>query len=893
MRTSNRCPGWLAKFAVLGVFSFCTTWGWWNAQATTAEDTTAVARADFKRDIEPILSAKCHSCHGAKDNRNGLRLDLRRSALGGGDTGPAIIPGNSAESLLIRYVTGENDEKIIMPQKGERLSRSEIQLLRTWIDQGAEWPQGSEPESPAGLDHWAFKTLKRPGVPVIRGTISRQREISKPVGADSPGGGVTRPAPGVPALNIDSGNRNPIDAFVMARLEQEQLAPSPEADRATLIRRLSLDILGLPPSPEEVDQFIKDRDPAAYERVVDRLLASPHFGERWARHWLDLARYADSDGYEDDKFRPDAWRYRDWVVSAINRDMPFDQFTVWQIAGDLLPDATDEQKLATGFHRMTLSNNAGAGGIQEEYRVKTVKDRLNTVGNAWLGLTVGCAECHSHKYDPISHREYYQLYAFFNNLEEATIPMPKPGERYQREFEEATRAFEEGLRKVRRALADYEKDVQPLRQREWEAKSLSDQSVPASIRELLALPSETRDEKKREELKKYFRSIDTEYAALKAVIPVGDEVGNNKPLSPSEKALVVAESKTPRKSFLQRKGNFEKPGAEVQPGTPGFLPPLVSRNSQPDRLDLARWIADPQHPLTSRVAVNQIWQALFGRGLAATPDNLGVNGEKPSHPDLIDWLAGEFIARGWSRKELIRLIVSSATYRQGSFAHPEARDKDPNNLLLARQNRLRVEAECIRDLALAASGLLNPEIGGPSFQPPLPSAFTSAKEIKNERFMEQSPVSHRHRRGVYINVQRTFLFPMLKTFDVADANVCTARRERSNTPLQALTLLNDPVFYEAAQVLGNRVLSESERGTRAGIERLYKLCLAREPRPEEVTTMEKLFARQAVLCRNNAQAIEDLIGNHRVPASVDRVEAASWVGLARAVLNFDEFVTRE
>lgn len=829
--------------------------------AAGATPPPADPRIDFIRDIQPIFSANCHECHGAKESKNGLRLDRRRNALEGGDSGPVIVPGKSAESRLVRYVTGENDEKIIMPLKGDRLSGEQIGLLKKWIDQGADWPPEPEPEPAHVVAHWAFQPPQRPAVPQIR--------------------------------NLQSAMRNPIDAFILARLQQDEIAPSPEADRATLIRRLCLDLLGLPPSPEEVAQFVNDHDPAAYDHFVQRLLASPHFGERWGRHWLDLARYADSDGYEDDKFRPDAWRYRDWVIDAFNQDLPFDQFTLWQVAGDLLPEADYEQKLATGFHRMTLSNNAGAGGVKEEYRVKTVKDRLSTTATVWLGSTVACAECHSHKYDPISQREYYQLYAFFDNVEEVTMDTPKLGERYQLEFEAATRAFEEQLKNVRRALSDYEKDVLPVKQQQWEIRAQRDGTVPEAIRAALSVPAQKRTDAHRDQLRKHFRSIDPEYAELKAVVPVGDEVGNNKPLPPSEKALVVGENSNPHRSFLQRKGDFLKPGAEVLPATPAFLPALQPRGSRPDRLDLARWIVDPRNPLTSRVAVNHIWQVLFGQGLVATADNFGVKGEKPSHPELLDWLATEFVARGWSRKELIRLIVHSATYRQNSRARPELRAKDPNNVLLARQNRLRLEAECVRDAALVASGLLNREMGGPSFQPPLPTALAQAKELKNERFMEASPGAHRYRRGVYINVQRTFLFPMLKTFDVADANVCTVRRERSNSPLQALTLLNDPVFFEAAQALGMRVLREGSNETSTRIARLYQLCLARAPERDERAALEILLKQQIALGGQDARAVNDLVGTQALPDRVQAAEASAWIGLARAVLNFDEFITRE
>lgn len=690
--------------------------------------------------------------------------------------------------------------------------------------------------------HWAFQPIQRPPVP----TVQRQDWV-----------------------------RTPLDAFILARLEKEQVAPSPEADRPTLLRRLSLDLLGLPPSPDEVTDFVEDPRPNAYELVVERLLASPRFGERWARHWLDLAHYGDTDGYEDDKFRPDAWRYRDWVIDAINRDLPYDEFTVWQLAGDLLPNATEEQRLATGFHRMTLSNNAGAGGIQEEYRVKAVKDRLTTTATAWLGLTVGCAECHTHKYDPISLREYYQFYAFFNNTAERTQPAATPGPRYEAEFQQATRAFDDRLQQARQALADYERDQLPSAQRRWEMEASGSAALPSSIRDLLAIPESQRSKEQAAEVRRHFRSLDPELARLTALVPVGDEVGNNRPQPPSAHALVIGEEATPRKSFVQQRGNFLNPGDEVGPAIPAFLPPLRPRGTTPDRLDLARWIVDPAHPLTRRVMVNQVWQALFGQGLVDTPDNLGRKGNAPSHPELLDWLATELLDRGWSRKALIRLVVHSAVYRQSSTRRPELEAADPANTRLARQNRLRVEAECVRDLTMAATGRLSDEIGGPSFQPPLPASLSANKELKNERFMEPSPASHRYRRGIYINVQRTFLFPMLRTFDVADASVCSARRDRSNTPLQALTLLNDPVFWEAAGLLGERVLEElPEASASERVAQLYRWCLGREPSPPEQDILSHL-AGAADSARDGSP------------------ERAAWTGVARVLLNCDEFITRE
>ena len=817
-------------------------------------------KIDFTNEIKPILAARCYECHGPDKTKSGLRLDRRDHAMKGGDSGLVILAGNHAESLVVRYVTGANESQIVMPPKGDRLSTEQIDLLKAWINQGASWPADTEPDKPRSPDHWSFKPPQRPLVPSVQ---------------------------------AQSWGRNPIDAFVLARLERENVPPANVADRSTLIHRLSLDLLGLPPTRQEVSDFVSDEAPAAYDNLINRLLASPHFGERWGRHWLDLARYADSDGYEDDKFRPDAWRFRDWVVDAYNRDMPFDQFTLFQLAGDLLPGTNYEQKLATGFHRMTLSNNAGAGGVKEEYRVKAVKDRINTTGTVWLGLSFGCAECHSHKYDPLSQREYYELYAFFNNLEDTGTPAPPAPARYVREHEEATRLFNQQLRKTQAAVADYENKVLPFKQQQWEETAKESQGLPESIQQILVVVKDQRTRAQRSELTKYFRAMDSEYARLKMALFVGDEVGNNRPLPPSDKAIVIAANLNPRKSYVQKQGDFLRNGVQVEPATPAFLPPLQLRGPQADRLDLATWIVDPRNPLASRVAVNQIWQHLFGQGLVPTVDNFGVKGDRPSHPELLDWLATEFIARGWSRKAMIRLVVSSSTYRQSSQYRPELIERDPSNTLLARQNRLRLEAECIRDVALAASGLLNPEVGGPSFQPPLPTALSNLKELKNERFMEPSPGQHRYRRGVYVNVQRTFSFPMLMMFDGADANVCCVRRDRSNTPLQALTLMNDPAFFETAQALGRRVLRECEGDFAARIDHLYQLCLARPAQRQEVAEMEALFSEELNLCRNNPESVEEMLGQQSLPGGIERAEAAAWIGLARTVINLDEFITRQ
>jgi hypothetical protein len=711
----------------------------------------------------------------------------------GGDSGKAILAGSGAESDLLRRVSSR-DPKRVMPPAGPRLTPGQVALLRSWIDQGARWtvslgsgvpspgpPGDATRDSGAGSrdpapSHWAFRRPVRPSVPKVKR-----------------GGWV----------------RNPVDAFVLAKLERRGLSPSPEADRATLARRLSLDLLGLLPTPQEVAEFGADHRPGAYERLVDRLLASPHFGERWGRHWLDLARYADSDGYENDRVRANAWRYRDWVIDAVNRDLPYDRFVVEQLAGDLLPDGTPEQRVATGFHRNALTNSAG-GADPEEFRIKAVKDRVNATGTVLLGLTVGCAQCHTHKYDPITLREYYGLFAFFNNSE--------------------------------------------------------DQDV---------------------------------------------EVGGGK-------APALVERAEPRETYVHLRGDFLSRGEAVTPHTPAFLPPLRPRGERPDRLDLARWITDPAAPLTARVAVNQAWQHLFGQGLIRTPENLGVNGERPSHPELLDYLAARFarvpspgsrVSRlldpglgtrdpglstglGWSRKALIRLIVTSAVYRQSSQYRPELAAADSANALLGRQNRFRVEAEIVRDVALDAAGILSRKMGGPGFQPPLPAALTALPELKNEQFLEPSGGESRYRRGVYVHVQRTFLNPAFATFDVADASAPCTRRERSNTPLQALTLLNDPVFFECAQALGRRIIRTGE-GDPARIRQAFELCLSRQPAAEEAAALSDLLREHRSVFGRDEKAAREMAGPAPVPANVTVPELAAWIGLARTLINLDEFTTRE
>ena len=747
---------------------------------------TAQIKVDFRRDIEPLFREKCQVCHGTAQQANGLRLDTRAAALVGGYSGPVIKPGNSTESRLIRLVAGLEKDRI-MPLGGERLTAEQVGLLRAWIDQGADWPDVvseqptvavSSDKVAAKLRHWAFITPQRPEIPKVR----NQAWV-----------------------------RNPIDAFILAKLEAAGIEPSPEAERITLIRRLSLDLIGLPPTSEEVAQFDNRAD--AYERLVDLLLASPHYGEKWARPWLDLAHYADSDGCEmdTDTPRPHAWRYRQWVIEALNRNMPFDEFTLEQLAGDLLPNATVEQKVAAGFYRHTLTNREGGMDL-EERRVGQVIDRTDTFGTVWLGLTLGCAKCHDHKYDPISQKEYYQLFAFFNSANEVNIEAPLPGE-----MGPYLRTKPEYDRKRRELLAQYNV---PELQSEWEQETLDAATNPEASytwkrawhmvgtlvdggQNILRLPPSQRTQKQQDQLTDHFVAWyglvanGKKYEEVKFK-ELGKKLRDLAEQHPSlSEAQTMVENPYPPKTHLLVRGNFSQPGIEVEPNTPGVLPSLPP-DSKPTRLTLARWVVSRDNPLTARVAVNRMWQEFFGRGLVASSENFGSRSDPPTHPELLDWLTTEFMQNNWNVKRMHKLMVTSATYRQSS----KTRKEDPDNKLLARQLRLRLSAELVRDASLATSGLLNPAIGGKSVQPSLPASVLSEPAFRLHPWKE-SQGAERYRRGLYIFFKRTLPYPQLVTFDAPDSLSACSRRERSNNPLQALVMLNEPVFFRGGPGVGS------------------------------------------------------------------------------------------
>ncbi len=820
-----------------------------------------VGAVDFVRDVEPILHQHCYLCHGSQQQMSGLRLDRREAALKGGVSGPVIVPGEPGASKLIARVTSPEDG-FRMPPGGDALSRADRAILREWIAVGAPWPDSHAGTADAALDreraatsHWAFQPVERPDAPSV------QRS---------------------------EWTRNPIDRFVLAKLEAEGLEPSAEAARHTLLRRVHFDLVGLPPAFGEFEGFLGGTNPGAYEDLVDDLLESSHFGERWALPWLDLARYADSEGYERDPLRPHAWRWRHWLIDAINRDMPYDRFTVEQIAGDLLPGATVEQRVATGFLRNGIKNRE-AGTKNDQKRFEETVDRLNTVTNTWLGVTVGCAQCHDHKYDPLSQQEFYAMFAFFHNAVERDLEAPLPGELGP--YLRTAPGYRLGVAQARA------KHGIPALQATWRERMLEAMDRPGlrtdwdhSVTEwraandradwLMRAPEERLTELEREKIADWFlfRSgpdFDKDEAVKERLVKAREEVtALKKGLFNVSHAYTMVERREPVPARLALRGDYRALGSEVEPGVPAVLPALPSA-PRPSRLSLAEWIASERNPLTARVEVNRIWQELFGRGLVETVENFGTQGDAPSHPGLLDWLADEFVRLGWSRKALVRLIVTSATYRQSSQDREDARARDPGNAWLVRQNRVRLPAELIRDNILASSGLLNPGVGGKSVFPPQPSGISELSYSKKDWNEDMGP--DRYRRGLYVFLRRTSPYPMLVNFDAPDTLTSVSRRERSNTPLQALNLLNDPAFLEASDALAYTVLQGAAADFATRFEGLTLRCLTRRPSADEAKLAKRFYDAQ--LERFEARDVD--------------AERSAWRELSRAVLNLDEFITRE
>jgi len=999
------------------------------------------AELEFSRDVKPLLAEHCMKCHGPDKAEGGLDLSQRESALKKTDSGEiAIVPGKVSESQLMARITSSDPDARMPPGEEKPLNKSDIAILKQWIETGAEYQM-----------HWSFRPLTAPTIPPVSNT-----------------GWI----------------KNPIDAFVLAKLDLHAVKPSPETPPHQLIRRLYLDLIGLVPTPEQVEAFEQAYQAGAgrpsnaddaYSKLVDDLLASEHFGERWGRHWLDVARYADSDGYEKDRPRPDAYVYRDWVIHAFNDNMPFDQFTIEQLAGDLLPDATPSQRIATAFNRQTLTNTEG-GTDQEEFRVAATFDRTDTLGSVWLGLTVGCAKCHTHKYDPIPHADYFRLFAFFNEADEFIEKVPTGLEEKQDYLAELL-PLEQALRKHYKSIyadeqrweaeqrevvekgintplkveeleievkpssknglvfkkqedgallvspdletkeavpgtdtytidlngmpenlsgfrieAVPDKDVEksraglskngnfvisrvsaeiidmqgeklralPLQNAEasfeqtgfkaadalakktnskkgwaispkltqanwWQARTESaitlksneqirlvieqafgDQHLlgrfrvrvlTGDARELhltkeivnaLKMYPEKRINETRDSLFNYYAKQDPVAQALIAKI----EAVHKKAQSQVVPVRMLATSRKDRPTFRFDRGDFLSPAEQVQPGTLQTLAKLNAVGPKATRLDLARWLVGKENSLTPRVIANQFWSRLFGAGLVRSIGDFGVRGEVPSHPALLDWLAKTYRDDlNWNTKAYIKTIVMSNTYRQSSTHRPEIVERDPLNQWLTRQNRLRVEGELVRDLALQVSGLLSPKIGGPSVFPPMPPELAKLSYANNFSWTD-SKGEDRYRRGMYTFFKRTIPHPTLMTFDCPDANLTCVNRNVSNSPLQALALLNNESFLEASQALAKWLLAKKYTDDSARLRSAIRTCLTREPQEDELERLESLLDHARDYYREHSEEVEAFVGDHTVP-SVPNAEVASWIATVRVLINLDEFITRE
>jgi mono/diheme cytochrome c family protein len=781
------------------------------------------ATLDFGRDIRPILSDKCFACHGPDEatREADLRLDRREGIYAESASGATpVVPGDPEASELIRRITSDDPSEQMPPADSTRqLTPDEREKLVAWVAAGAEFKQ-----------HWSFVAPARPDVPAA---------------ADA----------GWP--------RNPIDNFVRARMQDAGLPPSPEASRETLVRRLYLDLLGLPPTLEQIDAFVNDSSPDAYERLVDDLLASAHYGERMAMEWLDAARFADTNGYHLDNGR-DMSRWRAWVIDAFNQNLPFDEFTIDQIAGDLLPNATPEQRIASGFNRNHMINFEG-GAIPEEYHAAYIVDRVSTTSTVWLGLTVACAQCHDHKFDPISQREFYQLYAFFHNVPE-------------------------------KGLDGNQGNAAPMLPLPTPEQAATQRILETQIEALQQLSSEAAEDKVlKEATAGELKKLEEERTTVVREIPT---------------TMVMSEMAEPRETFVMVRGQYDQFGTKVQADTPASLPPLPA-DAPRNRLGLARWLVAPEQPLTSRVIANRYWQLMFGTGLVTTAEDFGSQGEQPSHPELLDWLACELqqstqpgVAgtpqERWNVKAFIKLLVMSATYRQQSAMTQEGLERDPQNRWLARAPRFRLPAEAIRDQALAVSGLLKHRIGGASVSPYQPGdlwgELSSREDSANwtAQFFVQSHGDDLYRRSMYTFWKRTCPPVQLSTFDAPDRETCVVRRARTNTPLQALILLNDPTYLEASRKLAERILREAPADLDGRLHFLFRTVTSRAPTETETAILSRIWEQQRLHYEQHPHKIDALlsIGESPTDEKLDRLELASWTMLASAVLNLDETVTR-
>ena len=834
-------------------------------------------KVEFNRDIRPILSDNCFTCHGpAKSARKGgLRFDTEEGAkadLGGYF---AVHPGKPGDSKLIERVTSGDKSKVMPPpSSNKRLTPQQIELLRQWIAEGAIWQQ-----------HWAFIKPQRPLLPPVKNA---------------------------------GWAKNPLDHFLLNRLEHEGLPPQLQATPETLIRRVTLDLTGLPPTIGEVEAFLKECKTAkpqavdeAYSKLVERLLASPRYGERMVLDWLDAARYSDTNGYQTDGTRA-MWPWRDWVIDAFNKNMPFDRFTIEQIAGDMLPNPTIPQKVATGFHRNHMLNGEG-GRIAEESRVDYVVDRVDTTGTVWLGLTVGCARCHEHKYDPISQTEYYQLYAYFNNIAEAggvdrrngtaapTIELPTPE---QKAKIDAAGKFVAELEGQFKSLND---ELQ-ARQAAWERDVVKENKLPAAVRQALLVSADKRDKAQQELVRDQYLKGVPERQALQTQV---DQA--KKSLTAAQNSVLITmimeERKEPRDTFVLLRGIYDKYGDKVQPRIPQALPPLA-KGMPNNRLGLAQWLVSQENPLTARVTVNRLWQMFFGAGLVKTTEDFGVQGDPPSHPELLDWLAVELMdptlpsplwdpgsgVRGgpaaWDMKHILRLIVTSAAYRQQSRVTPAALEKDPDNRLLSRFPRMRLPSFMLRDQALAVSGLLVDKVGGPPVRPYQPPGLWEDFSFNQIKYT-QDKGENLYRRSLYTFWRRSIGPPNM--FDTPARQVCTVRQSRTNTPLHALTLLNDTIYVEAARKFAERILKEGGKTPDERMSYAFRAATSRSPSVAERNVLVAGFDRALKQFQGDREAALKLlsVGESKRDETLDVIELAATTAMANTIMNLDEVIAKE
>jgi hypothetical protein len=825
--------------------------------AAPKESTTV----EFNRDIRPILSDNCFHCHGPdKSHRKAeLRLDVREDAL----KQEAFLPGKPDQSELVKRLHSKDpDEVMPPPDSNKKLSAQQKALLEQWIKQGGQYQL-----------HWSYE---------------------KPVKS-------TLPA-----------DANPVDALVAKRLETLGLAFSPEADRRTLIRRLSFDLLGLPPSPEEVSAFIADKHPNAYQNLVSRMLENPHFGERMALGWLDVVRFADTIGYHSDNPR-NVWPYRDWVIKSFNDNKRFDRFTLEQIAGDLLPDANRETRVGSAFNRLVLSTEEG-GAQAKDYEARMLTDRVRAIGAAWLGQTTGCAQCHDHKFDPFTTKDFYSLGAFFADIKEPIIGRREDGLLVITEAEQAEMTRLDDILAAAKKKFNAIAPQLEAAQKEWEAEQLASATPGAAFPELAkdAKPSDadkkaaqlaaaalkkeakTRNAKEKLDIQTYFRTKVTLLFKEETESLAAAEKGRKNYYDPLPKCIVSEANSQARTVRILARGNFLDEGGEVvKAALPHYLPQPKIEGRDLTRLDLAQWLVSRENPLTARTVMNRLWKQFFGTGLSKVLDDLGAQGEPPPNAALLDWLACEFMDSGWDVKRMVRTLVNSATYKQTSVSNAVLTAADPDNREHARQSAFRHDAELVRDNALAVSGLLAPRIGGPSAKPYQPERYWENLNFPSREWANDSGEGL-YRRGLYTWWQRSFLHPSLLAFDAPSREECCAERTRSNIPQQALVLLNDPTYVEAARSFAARILQGSSGSPEERLTWAFQQALQRTPRVEEVKTLLTVLDKNRAVYQKDVPAAEAVLtsGQAPVPAAVDKVELAAWMHVARVLLNLHESITR-